>query len=403
MSKYSKNLAGQKLKVFVSAATAYTDDTTFSAFIDNSAEGEIGIFLASGSTQTSALGDGDEFFIAQKRDGLINQTPIIKYDEIFRLAYSAYVAPVKQVSYIGYAETGSDTIGFNFTAASSTNTQTYQVSVRETTPGNQPFPVQEGYATVNSSTADQYTVLATIVSQLNGDFDYERTQPDKFVKAEITSNGAFVELTEDPTLINGSKTVTFAGVQTLATGSFLDFRGAVYKVAVGVTAGTSLTLDRPYTGASETIDVSATTNLAGTKAYTSGTTKLGVRLTAVEFESHFIASPFTGLTNDVVTNTTPWKLGSGSGTSIRALEEEGIIFDGVGSTVNAAFRSDYGYPTLFSATASTYNQFFIEVAPKVFPSAALPIYEQKQIERVIIAAPSTGTTPTTTIQTVLGL
>lgn len=403
MSKYSKNLSGQKLKVFVSPATAYTDDTTFSAFIANAAAGELGIFLASGSVQTTALAPGDQFFIAQMRDGFVNKTPLIKYNEIFDLRYSAYVAPVKQISYIGYAATGSDTFGFNFTAATSTNTQTYQITVSETTPGNQPFPVQEGYATVNSSTADQYTVLASIVSQLNGDFDYERTKPDSFAKAEIVSNGALTTTSVNAVVINGSTLVTFASAVTIAAGVFLSIAGSIYKVATGVTSGTALYIDRPYQGASATVTAGATSTTIGTAAYTSGTTKLGVRLTSIEFESHFIVARFTGLTNDVVTNTTAWKLGSGSGASIVELENEGIIFDGVGSTVNAAFKADYGQPTLFASSALTYNLFFLEAAPVVRPSAALPIYKQEMLERIVIAAPSTGTTPTANLQAILGL
>lgn len=400
MSKYSKNLSGQKLKVFVSPATAYTDDTTFSDFIANSAEGEIGVFLASGSVQTTALASGDEFFIAQKRDGFVNKTPLVKYDEVFRFGYTAYVAPVKQLSYIGYAETGSDDFGFVFTAASSTNTLTFQVSVRETTPGNQPFPVQEGYVSVNSSTADQYTALASIVSQLNGDYDYERTQPDKFVKAEVTANGSRTALANNATVVNGSKAVTCTA-HGLSAGAFVSLIGAVYKLASVTT--NAFVLDRPYQGVSGTVTAGTTTATGGSFTYTSGTTKLGVRLTAIEYEAHFIAAPFTGLSNAVVTNTTPWKLGSGSGTSVAELEKEGIIFDGVGSTVNAAFKADYGQPTLFASTALTYNLFFVEVAPKVFPSAALPIYEQTMLERIMIAAPASGTTPTLQLQAVLGV
>lgn len=403
MSRYSKNLSGQKLKVFVCASTAYSDSLTLGAFSDEAAEGEIGIFLASGNLVSGALNSGDEFMIALKRDGFIDKTPIIKYNDIYAARYAAYDAPVKQVSYIGYAATGSDDIGFNFTAASSTNTQTYQISLRETTPGNQPFPVQEGYGTVNSSTADEYTLLASIVSQLNGDFDYTKVRPDSFAKAEIVSNGALTTTGVNAVVTNGSTVVTFASAVTIAAGVFLSIAGSIYKVSTGVTAGTVLYIDRPYQGTSATVTAGATSTTIGTAAYTSGTTKLGVRFTALEFDSHFIIAPFTGLTNDVVTNSTAWKLGAGSGTSIVALEKEGIIFDGLGSTVNAKFKDDYGQPTLFASSTGTYNQFFIEAAPSITPGAALPFYRTTQIERVLIAAPSSGTTPTATLQAILGV
>lgn len=402
MSRYSKNLSGQNLKVFVSAATAYTDDTTYSDFVANSAEGEIGVFLSSGTVQTSALAAGDEFFIAQKRDTFVNKTPILKYSELYSAKYSAYDAPVKQVSYIGY-NTSSGDIGFTFTTASSTNTLQFELSVRETTPGNQPFPVQEGYGTVNSTTADEYTLLASMVSQLNGDFDYERTRPDAFVKAEIVSDGALTTTAVNAVVVNGSTKVTFASAVTIAAGVFLSIASGIYKVATGVSSGTVLYLDRPFQGTSATVTAGATSTTIGTMAYTSGTNKLGVRFTALDNDCHFIIAPFTGLVNDTVTYTTPWKQGSGSGSSIQELEKEGVIFDGVGSTVNAAFRDDYGYPTLFASSTATYNQFFLNFSTVNRPAAALPVYAQSQIERVVIAAPSTGTTPTATLLIVFGL
>lgn len=402
MSKYSKNLSGQNLRAFIANATAYTDDTSFSNFIANSPEGEIGVFLSSGTVQTLALSSGDEFFIAQKRDGFVSKTPMLKYDELFSSVYTAYDAPVKQVSYIGYNTSAGD-IGFNFTGASSTNTLTFEISVRETTPGNQPFPVQEGYGTVNSTTADEYALLASMVSQLNGDFDYERTQPDRFVKAEIVSDGALTTTGVNAVVVNGSTKVTFASSVSIAAGVFLSIAGTIYKVATGVSSGTVLYIDRPYQGTSATVTAGATSTTIGTMAYTSGTNKLGVKFTAIENECHFIVAPFTGLVNDTVTNTTAWKQGSGSAASIQDLEKECIIFEGVGSTVNAAFRDDYGYPTLFASSALTYDQIFLNFAPRILPSAALPLYEQKQIQRVVLAAPSSGSSPSATLRIIFGV
>lgn len=402
MGKYSKNLSGQKLKVFVSNPIEYTDDTTFAAFIANAPEGEIGVFNASGTVRTTLLTATDEFFIAQKRDGVINKTPNILFGDLFRKKYQAYDAPVKKVQTIGYNGTSGD-LGFNFTGASQTNKLTFQISVRETTPGNQPFPVQEGYAVVTTSTADEYTVLASIVSQLNGDYDLQRTQPDRFVKAEITSNGALTAFGQTLAVVNGSTSATAGANVTFAAGTKLSLAGSIYNLAVAVTAGTAIVLDRPYQGDTATLASGTSSTTAATMAYTSGTNLLGVRLTGLEFESHFLTASFTGLSNDTVTTITDWKLGAGSGTSIRGLEEEAIIFDGVGSTVNAAFRADYGYPTLFSSLTKNYNQFFLEFAPKILPSAALPIYEQKQIERIVIAAPTDATTPSNELQTIFGL
>lgn len=397
MGRLSKNLSGLNQKVIVGTAT-YTAQTTYNAFIANAADGEVGVFLDTGAVRTTALTSTvNKFFIAQKRDGVVNKTAILDFNDIFRKLRTAYDAPVKQVSTIGYNGTSGD-IGFNFASASATNTLTYGITVRETTPGNQPFPVQEGYATVNSTTADEYTVLASIVSQLNGDFDYERVAPDSFVKAEILSNGAKTNLTNGATVTNLSRTVT-STAHAQAVGALLELRDVVYKVAAVPDANT-ITLDRPYQGASEVIAASAN---AASIAYTSGTTALGVRLTALLDESHFKVVGAGGLYLDTITAITAWKLGSGSGASVRELEAtEGAIFDGVGSTINAPFKADYGQPSLISSTSGTYDLIFLDLKPQITPAAALPIYSQNQIQRILIAAPNGGTL-NSTLQTVFGV
>lgn len=402
MSKYSKNLSGVNQKVFVSPAIEYTDDATYTAFIANAVEGELGVFLDTGAVRTTALAAGLKFFIAQKRDGLINKTPIISWDDLKRKLRTAYDAPVKKVVTVGYNGTSGD-IGLDFTGASLTNTLTYGISASETTPGNQPFPIQEGYATVTSATADEYTVLATIVSGLNADYDYERVQPDRFAIAEIIANGTLTALGQTASVVNGSTAVTAGAAVTLADGTLLSLAGVIYKVKGAVTAATAIVIDRPYQGPTATLASGTSSTTAATMAYTSGTTLLGVRLTSIDFETHFVARGTNGIYAAPVQVITPWKLGSGSGASVYAAEGEALFFDGVGSPINAPFKQDYGIPTQFANLSLTYDLFFLDFAPVIFPSAALPIYEQKQIERIYIAAPTGGTTPGNELQTIFGL
>lgn len=406
MGRLSKNLSGVSQKVLVGTAT-YTAQTTYNAFVDSAADGEIGVFLDTGAVRTTALSATvNKFFIAQKRDGAVNKTPILDYNDIFRKLRTAYDAPVKQLTYIGYIGSGSLDLGFNFTSASSTNTLTYGITVRETTPGNQPFPVQEGYATVNSTTANEYTVLAAIVSQLNGDFDYQKTQPDPFVIAEILQSSTTTAITVAATLSvqNKTNTIVFNAAPTgaPAVGEYIAIggtgqSGAVYKITAIAGDNVTYTLDRPYAGATN-----ATLAIANVlKApFVSGTSLLGVRLTAINFESHFKVQGAALNYLDTVTAGTAWKLGSGSGTQIVELENrEGDIFDGVGSTANSAFREDYGNPVGIATTAGTYDQIFLDLSPSITPGAGIPNYQQKQIERILIAAPSGGTL-NSTLQTV---
>lgn len=402
MGRYSKNLSGYGARTFVSPAIEYTDDTTFAAFVDNAPEGEIGVFLEAGTVRTTLLTAGVKFFIAQKKDGLITKTPILDFADLIGKRRTAYDAPVKQVSTVGYNGTSGD-VGIDLTGASATAPKGFGISIRETTPGNQPFPVQEAFVAITSASYDEYTLLADLCRQLNADFDYKQQMPDRFVKAEITANGALTEHVEDATVTNGSVTVTYAGNVTIATGALVSYRGVIYKVKTGVTAGTSITLDRPYQGDTETIDVSATTDLAATMAYTSGTTLLGLKLTSLRFESHFVVTVTDGLANAPLATATAWKLGAGSYDSILALEQEQLFFDGMGSVYNAAFRDDYGIPSTFATSGKEYHQIFLDFAPSVTPSAALPVYKQHQIQRIIIAAPNDATTPDNEFQTIFGV
>lgn len=407
MSIYSRNLSGLNQRVIVGTNANFTALTTYALFIAGAAEGEVGVFLSSGARKATALAAGDVFFIAQKRDGNVSKTPLINFSDIYRKARTAYVAPVAEVINLGYIGSGSLTLLYDFTAASATNTLTVGLVARDLTPGNQPFPVQEGYATVNSTSANQYDVTSAIIKNFNAELDYEKVQPDGFCYAEILTDAATTAAVglgsaTSISVVNGSAAVAANGTVTDASfvvGAYIAISGAMYKVAA--ISGNNFTLDRKYQGATN-----SALAIAGlvTLAYTSGTSKLGIRLTGSSTDFSFTANMFgPSVSATVVTVSTPWVLGSGSGASVRQLESvEGIIFDGVGSTRNAPFREDYGTPSLFSATASTYDLIFLDAAPSIKPGAALPHYVSTQIERVLIAT-VVGSGLGSTLQTVFGV
>lgn len=403
MSIYSKTLSGQNSKLFVSPVIEYTDDTTYGAFVANAVDGEIGVFLDTLAVRTTALTAGLKFFVAQKRGGNINKTPMIEWDRLRSKLRTAYTAPVNQVTTIGYNATSGD-VSFNFTGASLTSAQTYGIAVRDLTPGNQPFPVQEGYTAIVSTTADEYTALADIVSQLNGDYDFERTQPDRFVKAEILSDGAPTAFGQTLAVTNGSKNATAGAAVTFAANTKLKLAGVVYNLAVAVSAGTAIVLDRPYQGPTATLASGTSSAQAASMAYTSGTNLLGVRLTTLSVETVVSVQGTGSLYTSPITKITNWLLGSGSGASIVEWEKnEAPFFDGIGSTRNAAFAADYGQPTLFAASATTYDLFFLNFTPSLVPSAATPLTASGGDERISIAAPTGGTTPGNELQTIFGL
>lgn len=403
MGRYSKTTSGQRQHVFVSGSGLnYTDDTTFAAFIDNAPEGEIGIFLSSGAIKTDALTANQEFFIAQKRDSAIHKTPILKFNDIVSKRKQAYTAPVRKVVTVGYNGTSGD-VGLDFTGASSTNAQDVAVSVRETTPGNQPFPVQEGRVVVTSASQDEYSVLHKICQQINGDLDYARTQPDRFVKAEILANGSLTAFGQTLAVVNGSNLATAGGNVTFAAGTKLSIAGTIYALASAVSAGTAIVLDRNYQGTTATVSSGTTSSTVSSMAYTSGTTLLGLRFTGLYDDEHFLVQTEDGLTNSTTATATEWVMGSGYYAMVADLEAEGQIFAGLGSIPNTAFKADYGIPTNFASASLTYDLYFIDLAPFIIPSAGLPVARTQQLQKVIIAAQSSGTTASDELTTILAV
>lgn len=99
-NRFFKTTKGFNAEVIVAKATAYTDDATYDLFVVNAVEGEIGIFNA--NTKATLVGTanaaaGTEIFIAQKRDGLIHKTTVIRLEPNI-VTRTAYSAAVKQVS-----------------------------------------------------------------------------------------------------------------------------------------------------------------------------------------------------------------------------------------------------------------------------------------------------------------
>jgi hypothetical protein len=187
-------------------------------------------------------------------------------------------------------------------------------------------------------------------------------------------------------------------LSNLAAGIKVSVSGVIYEVSS--VSGNDFYIDRPYQGTTAAVAVASVL----VSAYTSGTTKFGVQLTALADETHFKVTGVDNLYLSPVTYSTAWKLGTGSYAMISEWENrQAAIWDGVGSTVNAAFASDYGQPTKFASSSLLYDLLIIEVAPEINPSAVPTQYKQSQLEKVIIAIPNSGTQPEAELKTVFGL
>lgn len=128
--RYHRNTIGLNAEALVAAATAYTANATYKAFVQaDTVEGEIGIFNAdTGALITAAMSAGTRFFFAQKKDGGTFKTSAAIYSaaDVKRVAYTA---PVKQVATVTFSSSYSPALNDEIA-----------ISVIETTPGNQPFP-----------------------------------------------------------------------------------------------------------------------------------------------------------------------------------------------------------------------------------------------------------------------
>jgi roadblock/LC7 domain-containing protein len=264
-NRYSKSLEGLNAIGFVSPASAYTAATTFGAFVasaaDSANQGKLGIFLENGDVKTTALAAGDKFQIAQIVDGNIKKTPFMVFGTAngTKVRKTAAVTPVKQVVTVGYNGTAGTT---GIAAPSAGSKNTYVLSVRDTSPANQPFPVQEGRVEVTNSSASIYDIAASLVTDLQNLKDYYDSADINFVEAKILLVGTDTQIaTVTGTFSSGSDIVTYSGSHTLAVGEIVSIGNAatsqVYKVAE-VLSATQVRLDRPFVGATVTTGAGGT-------------------------------------------------------------------------------------------------------------------------------------------------
>lgn len=349
-------LVGKDVNYGASKASATHSTATDPSILAN---GAIGIYAedvsnegkfiliteANDATQFPAtVRERKKFFVAQgTADGCIMSSPITPA-YVSRFSGQEYTAPVKQVSYIGFNGTSGD---LNLPATISNNDEA-TVKVINVTDGRQQYGKRSYTASLIDSETT-YGVLKKVVDVMVAN----NTNEDSIVKGEVIGNGTVTEAAQDATVTNGSKSVTFAGNVTIATGAFISVRGAIYKVDTGVTAGTSITLDRPYQGDTETIDVSATTDLVGVVA---STTKWGIKITAKSFGTIFRIARQGVLENADIQYTTNPNPGSGTYEDILAIEKECESYS-KGYTNKVYFPRT---PQTYAVSGETYDKYVLD-------------------------------------------
>lgn len=225
------------------------------------------------NTAYNALSSTDKYFIVQGKGAgvpLMKSAAITKGTASFSIA--KYKAAVQQVTYVGY----------NLTTGSlpTANSTDFWIKIRkrdnDAANRSQPMSLFAGPVKTDATGTQEELAFALVKSGLK---NFSDEPANGYLKFEAVSNGTMTATAANATVVNGSKVVTFASNVTIATGTLLAIAGATYKVAVGVSAGTTLTLNIAYQGASATITAGTTyaTNI-GTLA---SATTFGVRLTGV--------------------------------------------------------------------------------------------------------------------------
>lgn len=125
----------------------------------------------------------------------------------------------------------------------------------------------------------------------------------------------------------------------------------------------------------------------------------GISLTAIENGVHFEVVVRDGLAGQQVRKTTLFNPGAGTPEWVTQLEKEGNTFAGV-TTYNARFAEDYGQPVSAVNPAVGYNTYFINNL-KTAKSKGKPNKMDTEYSNIIIAVPSSGTNPTSALDTAL--
>lgn len=323
---YRKTLKGRFFNGFVATPIAYTTQATYGAFVQNAAEGEIGVFTGTTGTNQStwtrataawgtgagAINAGQSFFIAQRilgSDGSNswNRTPTIAFEDVTSRIRTLYQTPVRQVTYVGF-DGGSNSANLPTYVLGSIYDMT--VILEETTSGNQPYTdFGSGYATLTGtpSWARAFTDWADAYNA--------NTQPPtntnvaRLAVVDVVSNGTFTGMTVasgNVVFTRGSATVTATG-HNLTAGAFIRVdTTAVSPTAATAAAGTlyrvistttnAFVLDRNFTGQVTTFGLTTGTetvlnaNVGFAVGVMTSMTDFGLRFTAVDFGRRFRAA-----------------------------------------------------------------------------------------------------------------
>jgi len=295
----------------------------------------------------------------------------------------SYVAPVKQVSYVGYSGSGTLTIN-------TVNSGNYLFGVNNLAKAWIPFNPKSVSVTADSS-ATAFEIADAIAEQVNAaptTPSYISDPNNWIVKLEVLSSQSSTAIGggETLTVVNGSNIVTSSGTShgivagdAIRIGSTTALTSPVYPVAS--VNGATITLTREYAG-----DSASGVAAGELDAYPDASDLAGLKVTALSFGSYFsifLAEDFEGTQ---VTYTTPYT--PGSGTYDLVLDYEKKTRANWGYTLNRTIlpiEQDY-----YATSGTTYDLYYIE-GIKVIVDRSFPSRLSNSTYSITIAIPSTAT------------
>lgn len=392
--KFTRYTKGLNAQVLVPKAIAITTDASLALFIANAPLGEIGVYDGSNALHTDAIVAGEQFYFVQKRTNGLWKSPLYKFGSVTKLK-TAYVAPVKCTGSIGWSGSAG---AINPPVAIAAGRQ-YEFGILETTEGNDPFPAWNFNYTVKAGDTEPIVMqeLAKLVNNFLTNPIYKSNAPLVLatVKADATySNFAMTGTTPTITATNGSTVLTLGGttpahdavvgdyISISNTGTPDDSIGDIYRVTA-VAAGVSVTLNRPFTGTTQTFTEAEAEGTRMKKVATFVAN--GLVFTAINNGDHFRITAREDMVNATIVNLATYTRGNGTSDQVKELEAEGLLMQGNTARNTEFGDAAYGDPDKFTVDGETYNIYTLAAT---FPAGLNDSMQSGTIQQnVVLAVP----------------
>lgn len=408
--RFTSKTQGLNAQVFVAKAINITTDATLALFLANAPLGEIGVYDGSGALHTDAITSTEEFFFIIRTTQGIKRSNTYKFSQILSKSKKAYVAPVKQISGLGFDGTSG-----SLHAEPIEKDQTYALKIIETTEGFEPYPTWSyEYTTVPDD--EQIDVMQALAKVMNDDNALENKLNSRILTVKVKANatyGNYAATTGSTfTLVatNGSVELTYGGTTPtydVTAGDYISFDAAatptdsvgdVYRI--DAVSATGFTLNRPYQGATQTFTEAEAEGTRVKKVTVIEDNAVGLYMTTLEDHITFRIAKQEYLVDADVNYRTAMTLGSGLWWQVQDLEREGRTFAGE-TTQNAERSYKYGEQDSFVVADETYQYYLIEVLK--YANGIAPEAQHGEKSTIIVAVAQSAGNVDSTLDTLFAL